>query len=227
MEKVIQLRNVTKTYAIDGDRVNALNGLDLDIKKGEFIAIMGPSGSGKSTAMNMVGSLDTPTNGQVILDGHDIAKLDESQLTEIRGKRIGFVFQTFNLIPSLTALENVMLPMAFQRVSKDLRYKKGVETLNLVGLGNRLNHKPNQLSGGQKQRVAVARALVNDPEVILADEPTGNLDSKSGQEIMGLLQDLNVKHNKTIILVTHDANIAKRADRIINLKDGKIVKGKK
>jgi|SRR3989344_245677 len=225
MSKIIQLKNVSKTYQIGETKVNALNNLSLDVNKGEFIAIMGPSGSGKSTAMNMVGSLDTPTTGQVILDGYDISKLEESQLATIRGKKIGFVFQTFNLLPSMTALENVMLPIAFQnKISRELREKKATDMLNLVGLGDRLHNKPGQLSGGQRQRVAIARALVNEPEVILADEPTGNLDSKTGQDVMNLLENLNRKHKKTIILVTHDKEIAKRADRILNLKDGTIAR---
>ena len=225
MSKIIQLKNVSKTYQIGETKVNALNNLSLDVNKGEFIAIMGPSGSGKSTAMNMVGSLDTPTTGQVILDGYDISKLEESQLATIRGKKIGFVFQTFNLLPSMTALENVMLPIAFQnKISRELREKKATDMLNLVGLGDRLHNKPGQLSGGQRQRVAIARALVNEPEVILADEPTGNLDSKTGQDVMNLLENLNRKHKKTIILVTHDKEIAKRADKILNLKDGTIAR---
>ena len=225
MSKIIQLKNVSKTYQIGETKVNALNNLSLDVNKGEFIAIMGPSGSGKSTAMNMVGSLDTPTTGQVILDGYDISKLEESQLATIRGKKIGFVFQTFNLLPSMTALENVMLPIAFQnKISRELREKKATDMLNLVGLGDRLYNKPGQLSGGQRQRVAIARALINEPEVILADEPTGNLDSKTGQDVMNLLENLNRKHKKTIILVTHDKEIAKRADRILNLKDGTIAR---
>ncbi len=225
MSKIIQLKNVSKTYQIGETKVNALNNLSLDVNKGEFIAIMGPSGSGKSTAMNMVGSLDTPTTGQVILDGYDISKLEESQLATIRGKKIGFVFQTFNLLPSMTALENVMLPIAFQnKISRELREKKATDMLNLVGLGDRLHNKPGQLSGGQRQRVAIARALINEPEVILADEPTGNLDSKTGQDVMNLLENLNRKHKKTIILVTHDKEIAKRADRILNLKDGTIAR---
>ena len=183
---------------------------------------MGPSGSGKSTAMNMVGCLDVPTKGKVFLDGHDISQLGESELAQIRGKKIGFIFQTFNLINSISAIENVELPMIFQGVSKDERMERAKELLSLVDLGDRMEHKPTEMSGGQQQRVAVARALANDPEVILADEPTGNLDSKTGKEIIELIGKLN-KEGKTIIMVTHDEDIAKHAQRIVRLKDGKVV----
>lgn len=203
-------------------KVDALRGLNLDIKTGEFIAVMGPSGSGKSTALNAIGCLDVPTKGKIYLDGHDISKLSESDLAQIRGRKIGFVFQQFNLIPTLTAIENVMLPMTFQGKTKEYRLERGEFLLKLVGLGDRMHHRPSELSGGQQQRVAIARALSNDPEVILADEPTGNLDQKTGREIMGLLADLHEKEGKTIIMVTHDKNVAQHAGRIELLTDGKI-----
>ncbi len=221
---VIKLEEVWKIYRMGDVEVNALQGLSLDVKDGEFVAIMGPSGSGKSTAVNMIGCLDVPTRGKILLDSHDISKLSESQLAQIRGKKIGFIFQQFNLIPTLSALENVALPIVFQSVERDKRIRKATELLNIVELGNRMNHKPTELSGGQQQRVAIARSLANDPEVILADEPTGNLDSSTGETVMTFLQKLNRKDKKTIIMVTHDNNVAKHADRIEFLKDGKIIK---
>ena len=193
-------------------------------KGGEFLVVMGPSGSGKSTAMNMIGCLDVPTKGAIYLDGQNIAHLSESDLAQIRGRRIGFIFQQFNLIPTLTALENVMLPMVFQNKPKEERVKRATELLAQVDLSDRLHHKPTELSGGQQQRVAIARALANDPEVILADEPTGNLDSKSGHKFMDFLQDFNRKQGKTIIVVTHDKLVASHAQRIELLKDGKVIK---
>ena len=202
--------------------VPALRGLDIDIKEGEFVTILGKSGSGKSTSLNMVGCLDIPTKGTVYLDGQDISKLDESELARIRGKKIGFVFQTFNLIPSLNALENVMLPMLFQGVPEEVRKKRASELLNLVGLGSRMMHKQSELSGGERQRVAIARALINDPEIILADEPTGNLDSKTGMEIMDIFKNLH-KQKKTIVMITHDKYLASYAKRIVHLKDGRAV----
>ena len=204
--------------------VPALRGLNLMIRRGEFVSIMGPSGSGKSTAMNMVGCLDVPTKGEIHLDGQNIAHVSESELAQIRGKKIGFIFQQFNLIPTLTALENVMLPMAFQNVDFEERKKKATELLKMVDLGDRLNHRPTELSGGQQQRVAIARALSNDPEVILADEPTGNLDSVTGHKFLDFLRELNKKEGKTIIVVTHDKFVASHGHRIEILKDGKIVK---
>ncbi|MCK5699320.1 MAG: ABC transporter ATP-binding protein [Candidatus Aenigmarchaeota archaeon] len=219
---VIEVRNVEKIYKMGDVEVPALDGVDIVINRGEFVAIMGPSGSGKSTAMNMVGCLDVPTKGKVFLDGHDISQLGESELAQIRGKKIGFIFQTFNLINSISAIENVELPMIFQGVSKDERMEIAKKLLCLVDLGDRMYHKPTEMSGGQQQRVAVARALANDPEVILADEPTGNLDSKTGKEIIELIGKLN-KEGKTIIMVTHDEDIAKHAQRIVRLKDGKVV----
>ena len=226
MQTLIKLENIEKTYKLGDTKVQALNGISLEVYQKDFLAIQGPSGSGKSTMVNMIGCLDTPSKGQIYLDKHNIAKLSESDLAQIRGKKIGFIFQTFNLIPSLTALENVALPMIFQNSSRTIRLKKANELLHQVGLGNRITHLPNQLSGGQRQRVAIARALINDPEIILADEPTGNLDTKTGNEIISLLQEFN-KNGKTIILVTHNPELAKLADKVINLKDGKIVEGKK
>lgn len=221
---IIELKDVHKHYVMGEVTVKALCGLNLKIKRGEFVAIQGPSGSGKSTAMNMVGALDVPTSGEVYLDGRDISTFGESRLAQIRGRKIGFIFQTFNLISTLTAQENVALPMMFQGVGKEDRNKRAKELLELVELGERLDHKPGELSGGQRQRVAIARALVNNPEVILADEPTGNLDSKTGGNVMDFLQKLHKEEKKTIIMVTHDPNLAKYADRVEFLKDGTIVK---
>lgn len=222
-DSIIKLDNVWKTYQMGEVKVNALRGLNLEIKKGEFVAIMGPSGSGKSTAVNMVGALDIPTKGKVYLEKHDISKLSESDLAQIRGKKIGFIFQQFNLINTLSALENVALPMVFQGIEKEERMETGKRLLEMVGLGHRINHRPTELSGGEQQRVAIARSLANDPDVVLADEPTGNLDSKTGIMVIEFLERLN-KEGKTIIMVTHDANVAKHANRINFLKDGKIVK---
>lgn len=226
MAALIELQNVHKIYALDNVEVPAINGISLTINKGDFVALIGPSGSGKSTAMNLVGCLDTASKGEIFLGNHNIQHLSESDLAQIRGKKIGFIFQTFNLIPSLNALENVALPMMFQKVSRSDRLNKARQLLEQVGLANRMHHLPNQLSGGQRQRVAIARALVNDPEIILADEPTGNLDTKTGHEIMVLLSELH-QQGKTIILVTHNPDLSKLADKVITLKDGKIVGGKK
>ncbi|MBS3169925.1 ABC transporter ATP-binding protein [Candidatus Woesearchaeota archaeon] len=220
-QPVISLQDVYKTYHLDGIDVPAIDGISLEIRQGDFVAIVGPSGSGKSTAMNLVGCLDTATKGKIYLGEHNINLLEESDLAQIRGKKIGFIFQIFNLIPSLNALENVALPMMFQDVSRDERMRKAARLLQRVGLENRMKHLPNQLSGGQRQRVAIARALINDPEIILADEPTGNLDTKTGDEVMTLLKDLN-RQGKTIILVTHNNELTKLADTIVYLKDGKI-----
>ncbi|MCP3684894.1 MAG: ABC transporter ATP-binding protein [bacterium] len=220
---IIKLDNVWKIYKLGDVNVNALRGLSLEIKEGEFIAIQGPSGSGKSTAMNMVGCLDIPSRGKIYLDGKDVSQLTESRLAQIRGKKIGFIFQQFNLINTLSALENVMLPMVFQGVPKDRRLTRAKELLTMVDLGERMHHRPNELSGGQQQRVAIARALTNDPDVVLADEPTGNLDSKTGENVMDFLQKLHKKEKKTIVMVTHDSVLAKRAQRIKYLKDGAIV----
>lgn len=224
---IIKLENVWKTYKMGEVKVNALRGINLTVKNGEFLAIMGPSGSGKSTAVNMIGSLDIPSKGKIFLEGHDISKLPESKLAQLRGKKIGFIFQQFNLINTLSALENVALPMVFQGIEKEKRVQRAKYILEMVGLGDRMNHKPTELSGGQQQRVAIARSLSNDPEVILADEPTGNLDSATGETIMSFLEKLNRKEGKTIIVVTHDTYVANHADRIEYLKDGMIVKSLK
>lgn len=226
MKPIIELRNVWKTYKMGDTPVHALQGISLAVKPGEFIAIQGPSGSGKSTAMNLVGCLDVPTKGEIYLDGNNISHLSESDLAQIRGQKIGFIFQKFNLIETLTALENVTLPMTFQGIPEEERTKKAEALLKQFGLGERMDHKPNQLSGGQQQRVAIARALAIDPPVILADEPTGNLDSKTGREVMEFLRELNKHYGKTIVLVTHDDVLAHVADRIEFLKDGKITKTK-
>jgi putative ABC transport system ATP-binding protein len=223
-DKIIELKNVAKYYEMGDNIVKALDGVDLHVEKGDFVAIMGPSGSGKSTGMNLTGSLDLATKGEIYLDGENIEFMEESELAQIRGRKIGFIFQQFNLIPNLTALENVMLPMLFQSVEKEERVEKAEKLLEMVGLGDRMEHYPNQLSGGQQQRVAIARALANDPEVILADEPTGNLDSKTEVKIMDFLTNLN-KKGKTVIIVTHSPEIAQEyAKTIYWLKDGKVEK---
>lgn len=224
MTTLIELENVKKHYEMGDNIVRAVDGISIKIDRGDFVAIMGPSGSGKSTAMNLVGSLDLPTQGEIYLDNKNIAHLDESQLAQIRGKKIGFIFQSFNLIPNLTAKENIMLPMLFQETDKEEREDKAEELLNLVDLSDRGDHYPNQLSGGQQQRVAIARSLANDPEVILADEPTGNLDTKTGEKVMKFLEKLN-SQGRTIIIVTHDKGLAEAHARIIYwLRDGKIEK---
>lgn len=224
---IIELKDVWRIYQMGDVQVVALNGLNLSVTKGEFVSIMGPSGSGKSTAMNMIGCLDIPTKGGIYLDDKDISKMSESNLAQIRGKKIGFIFQQFNLIPTLTALENVMLPMIFQNIPKNERLNRAKKLLQMVDLGDRMDHKPNELSGGQQQRVAIARSLSNNPEVILADEPTGNLDSKTGSTVLDFLKKLHIEEGKTIVMVTHDENVAKKADRIEYLMDGKIVKSLK
>jgi len=223
-DTIIELRDVWKIYQMGKVEVNALRGMNFVVKKNEFVSIMGPSGSGKSTAVNMVGCLDIPTKGDVYLDGKNIARLPESTLAQIRGRKIGFIFQTFNLIPTLTAKENIILPMIFQGIPAEKREKRAEKLLRLVQLEERMNHRPAELSGGEQQRVAIARSLANDPDVILADEPTGNLDSKTGRIVMDFLKDLNKKEGKTIVMVTHDAELAKHADRIAYLKDGVIIK---
>ena len=222
---IIKLDNVWKTYKMGHVNINALAGINIDIKEGEFVAVVGPSGSGKSTTMNMIGCLDIPTRGKIYLEQHDISKLPESTLAQIRGKKIGFVFQAFNLIPTLSALENVMLPMTFQSIPRDIRLNKARDLLIKLGLKDRLNNLPSQLSGGESQRVAIARSLANDPEIILADEPTGNLDTKTGSEIMELLTNLHEKEHRTIAMVTHDASLKRHADRVIYIKDGKNTRG--
>jgi putative ABC transport system ATP-binding protein len=219
---MIELKNVHKVYPMGEVSVPALRGINLTIHPGEFVAIMGPSGSGKSTLMHLLGCLDLPSDGVVQLDGKDITTLDEDTLAQIRGKKVGFVFQTFNLIPTLTAQENVELPLFFQGVPREKRRARAAELLRKVGLDGRLHHKPAQLSGGERQRVAIARALANDPEIILADEPTGNLDSESGKAILELLAQLH-REGKTIILVTHNPEAAAYAQRIVRIRDGRLV----
>lgn len=223
METVINLDKIVKNYYIGSIVVEALRAVDIDIKTNEYVAIMGPSGSGKSTLMNLVGALDTPTSGEYILNGTDVSKMDDDRLAEIRNREIGFIFQTFNLLPRYTALENVMLPLVYAGIGKSERIAMATKTLTEVGLADRMDHRPNELSGGQRQRVAVARALVNNPSIILADEPTGNLDSKTSIDIMKLFGEIHNKGN-TIILVTHEEAIARYAHRIIRLIDGMIDK---
>lgn len=217
----IILSEVTKVYRLGGETVNALAGLTLSISPGEFTAIMGPSGSGKSTLMNILGCLDRPTTGSYQLDGQEVATLSDDQLAITRNKKIGFVFQSFNLLPRMSALENVALPLVYAGVEKKERIARAKEVLIMVGLEARMNHQPNELSGGQRQRVAIARALVNDPTIIMADEPTGNLDTKSGDEVMAVFSELN-SHGRTIILVTHEPDIADYARRVVHVRDGLI-----
>jgi len=221
MDKVIEIQNIVKNYQVGSVIVRALRSITVSIGRNEYVAIMGPSGSGKSTLMNLVGCLDTPTSGTYILNGIDVSKMEDDYLAEIRNKEIGFVFQTFNLLPRYTALENVTLPLIYAGMQKVDREKHAVETLRQVGLEDRMTHKPNELSGGQRQRVAIARALVNNPSIILADEPTGNLDSKTSLDIMGLLDEIH-RNGNTVIVVTHEEEIARHAARIIRLLDGEI-----
>ncbi|MBL4649473.1 MAG: ABC transporter ATP-binding protein [Aureispira sp.] len=221
MQPVIDIQDVKKSYQMGEQVVHALRGVTLNIKRNEYVALMGPSGSGKSTLMNMLGCLDTPSSGLYLLDDQNVSTLIDDELAEIRNKEIGFVFQTFNLIPRLSSLENVALPLVYAGMKKSARLAKAQKVLESVGLGDRVYHKPNELSGGQRQRVAIARALVNDPSIILADEPTGNLDSKTSIEIMALFEEIHNNGN-TVILVTHEPDIAEHAHRIIRLKDGEI-----
>lgn len=221
---LLKLQNVSKVYRPDTYPIEALKKVNLKIKKGEFVAIMGASGSGKSTLMHIAGCLDVPTSGKVIFEGTDISELDEASLAKIRNKKVGFVFQTFNLLPRTTALENVMLPLFYAKLSLQQMKNTAVKVLKAVGLGERVSHFPNQLSGGEQQRVAIARALVTNPTIIFADEPTGNLDTKSGEEIMKILEKLN-KKGHTIVVVTHESHIAKFAKRIVKIKDGEIING--
>ena len=220
-QTIIDIKNIKRDFALGAETVHVLKGVDLQINKGEYVALMGPSGSGKSTLMNLLGCLDTPTSGSYVLNGKDVSTMKDDELAEIRNKEIGFVFQTFNLLPRTTALDNVALPMIYAGKSKTERVARATEVLTQVGLESRMDHEPNQLSGGQRQRVAVARALVNFPSIILADEPTGNLDTKTSIEIMGLFNEIHAKGN-TVILVTHEEDIADYAHRIIRLRDGVI-----
>jgi len=226
MKPVIELNQVNKTYKMDDVEVQALNGVDLKINKKEFVAIMGPSGSGKSTLLQMMGCLDRPTSGKIFLEGTDISKLNDSELARVRGRKIGFIFQVFNLYPTLTAQENIELPMMIVEENKKIREERALDLLKAVGLEKRAKHLPSQLSGGERQRVAIARALANDPSLLLADEPTGNLDSKSGKEILKLFVSLS-KEGRTIVVVTHDQNIASYAKNIVKIKDGRIREVKK
>ncbi len=219
---VIELKNIQRHFKMGNETVKALRGINLNINRGEYVALMGPSGSGKSTLMNIIGALDTPTSGEYRLNGQEVEKLSDNELAKIRNKEIGFVFQTFNLLPRTMALDNVALPLVYAGKSKTQRTERAKEVLGTVGLADRMTHKPNELSGGQRQRVAVARALVNNPSIILADEPTGNLDSKTSEEIMALFDDLHRKGH-TIVLVTHEEDIAEHAKRIVRLRDGLIV----
>ena len=223
MSGIISVQELRKTYVMGMEKVHALKSITLDIHKNEYVALMGPSGSGKSTLMNLLGCLDTPTDGQYFLNDIDVSEMDDGELAEVRNRQIGFVFQTFNLLPRLSSLDNVALPLVYAGMSKSLRTEKAEHALEAVGLGDRMGHRPNELSGGQRQRVAIARALVNDPAIILADEPTGNLDTKTSIEIMDIFHNLHVQGN-TIILVTHEPDIAEYAHRIIRLRDGLVEK---
>ena len=226
MEYIVETVNVTKTYMSGGRPLEVLKGVDLAVEPGEFMAIMGPSGSGKSTLLNMIGALDRPTSGKVFINGTDLSDLNDNQIADVRNREIGFIFQFFNLIPRMDAQGNVELPMAIAGVPRGERKKRALELLNLVGLGDRADHKPSQLSGGEQQRVAIARALFNEPNILLADELTGNLDSRTGEEIMHLLRQLNKEEGKTFILITHDPQVGQNVDRLISFKDG-VIEGEK
>jgi len=218
-DSVLHLRGITRDFQLGAQTVHVLKGIDLDIQRGDYVALMGPSGSGKSTLMNLLGCLDTPTSGTYVLAGRDVSRMAEAELAAVRNQEIGFVFQTFNLIPRQTALDNVALPLVYAGISKEERLERAAEVLRSVGLGDRMDHRPNQLSGGQRQRVAIARALVNKPSLILADEPTGNLDSTTSEEIMRLFDEIH-KAGNTLVVVTHEEDIAQHAQRIIRLRDG-------
>lgn len=221
MNSIIHIENIRKSYFMGKNELQVLKGVSLDIQKNEYVALMGPSGSGKSTLMNILGALDTPTAGKYILNGHDVSRMEDNALADVRNQEIGFVFQQFNLLPRLTALENVALPLVYAGVSKKIRTQKAEHVMEMVNLTERMDHKPNELSGGQCQRVAIARALVNDPSLILADEPTGNLDTKTSYEIMDIFGDIQSRGN-TVVLVTHEEDIANHAHRVIRLRDGVI-----
>jgi len=218
---LIDIRDITKVYEMGEEKVHALSGVSLGVERGEYVAIMGPSGSGKSTLMNLIGCLDTPSSGSYILNGKEVARMTDDELAAIRNQEIGFVFQTFNLLPRTSAMQQVELPLVYGGLSRKERRERAVRALKQVGLADRMNHTPNELSGGQRQRVAIARALINDPSILLADEPTGNLDSQTGAEIMALFDELNSRGN-TIVVVTHEEDIAAHARRIVRLKDGKV-----
>jgi putative ABC transport system ATP-binding protein len=218
---LIDIRDITKVYAMGDENVQALAGVSLGVERGEYVAIMGPSGSGKSTLMNLIGCLDTPSSGSYVLNGREVARMSDDELAAIRNQEIGFVFQTFNLLPRTSALHQVELPLVYGGLSRKDRRDRAIAALTAVGLADRMNHQPNEMSGGQRQRVAIARALINDPSILLADEPTGNLDSQTGYEIMALVDELNARGN-TIVVVTHEENIAAHARRIVRLLDGKI-----
>ena len=223
-DSVILLREITRDFKLGGQTVHVLKGIDLDIQRGEYVALMGPSGSGKSTLMNLLGCLDTPTSGTYVLADRDVSRMAEKELAEVRNQEIGFVFQTFNLIPRQTALDNVALPLVYAGIGKEERLERAAEVLRSVGLGDRMHHQPNQLSGGQRQRVAIARALVNKPSLILADEPTGNLDSTTSDEILRLFDEIHAAGN-TLVVVTHEEEVARHAKRVIRLRDGIIADG--
>ena len=226
MDYVIETIDVTKTYMSGGRPLEVLKGICLSVEPGEFMAIMGPSGSGKSTLLNMIGALDRPTSGKVYINGTDLSQLNDNQIADVRNTEIGFIFQFFNLIPRMDAQSNIELPMAIKGISRTQRKKRAMDLLNLVGLGERAHHKPSQLSGGEQQRVAIARAMANEPNILLADELTGNLDSQTGEEIMILLRQLNKEEGKTFILITHDPQVAQNTDRLLSFKDG-VIEGEK
>ena len=225
MENVVSLQNVVRTYIMGDNEVRALRGVSFDIEQGEFVSIMGPSGSGKSTCMNMIGCLDRPTSGSVKINGRETAKMNEKELSVLRNRTIGFIFQQYHLISSMNVIENVMLPLKYQKVERNLRHEKALAALEAVGLSERIHHKPHELSGGQKQRVAIARAMVTQPKILLADEPTGALDTETGKQVMETFRKINSENNTTIIIVTHDPRIGESTKRCIRILDGQIVEG--